>query len=91
MFPMHCNLPQLAGDPILEVTEVRPSLESAKKSRGARSEYSGEMVTTHSSERLILRAVLRQMSPVVIRSPSPQMPLHEFHDMFRTILDGTPI
>src|SRR6266436_8480367 len=46
------------------------------------------MVKTPSFKRLILRAVLRQVSPVVIRlvSVSDQMPLHEFHDVFRTIL-----
>src|SRR5258708_32684809 len=40
------------------------------------------------AKRLILRAVLRQVSPMVIRlvSVSDQMPLHEFHDVFRTIL-----
>jgi hypothetical protein len=46
------------------------------------------MVKTVSFKRLILRAVLRQVSPMVIRmvSVSDQMPLHEFHDVFRTIL-----
>ena len=46
------------------------------------------MVKTASFKRLILRAVLRQVSPVVIRqvSVADQMPLHEFHDVFRTIL-----
>jgi hypothetical protein len=46
------------------------------------------MVTTASFKRLILRAVLRQVSPMVIRlvSVSDQMPLPEFHDMFRIIL-----
>ena len=46
------------------------------------------MVKTPSFKRLILRAVLRQVSPMVIRlvSVSDQMPLHEFHDVFRTIL-----
>jgi hypothetical protein len=44
------------------------------------------MVKTPSFKRLILRAVLRQVSPMVIRlvSVSDQMPLHEFHDVFRT-------
>ena len=39
-------------------------------------------------KRLVLRAVLRQVSPVIICmvSVSDQMPLHEFHDVFRTIL-----
>src|SRR6266481_3533698 len=46
------------------------------------------MVKTASLKRLILRAVLRQVSPMVIRlvSVADQMPLHEFHDVFRTIL-----
>src|SRR5208282_4393948 len=46
------------------------------------------MVKTPSFKRLILRVVLRQVSPMVIRlvSVSDQMPLHEFHDVFRTIL-----
>ena len=46
------------------------------------------MVKTPSFKRLILRAVLRQVSPMVIRlvSVSDQMPLHEFHSVFRTIL-----
>jgi hypothetical protein len=46
------------------------------------------MAKTVSFKRLILRAVLRQVSPMVIRlvSVSDQMPLHEFHDVFRTIL-----
>ena len=46
------------------------------------------MVKTPSFKRLILRAVLRQVSPMVIRlvSVADQMPLHEFHDVFRTIL-----
>ena len=46
------------------------------------------MVKTPSFKRLILRAVLRQVSPMVIRlvSVSDEMPLNEFHDVFRTIL-----
>ena|SRR5208282_5419714 len=46
------------------------------------------MVKTASFKRLILRAVLRQVSPMVIRlvSVADQMPPHEFHDVFRTIL-----
>ena|SRR5271165_7111364 len=46
------------------------------------------MVKTASFKRLILRAVLRQVSPMVIRlvSVADQMPLHQFHDVFRTIL-----
>src|SRR5580692_408784 len=46
------------------------------------------MVKTPSFKRLILRAVLRQVSPMVIRlvSVADQMPLHQFHDVFRTIL-----
>ena len=49
---------------------------------------SGEMVKTASFKRLILRAVLRQVSPMVIRlvSVSDHMPFLEFHDVFRTIL-----
>jgi hypothetical protein len=46
------------------------------------------MVKTVSFKRLILPAVLGQVSPMVIRlvSVSDQMPLHEFHDVFRIIL-----
>ncbi len=46
------------------------------------------MLKTASFKRLILRAVLRQVSPMVIRlvSVCDHMPLHEFHDVFRTIL-----
>ena len=46
------------------------------------------MVKTVCFKRLILRAVLRQVSPMVIRlvSVSDHMPLLEFHDVFRTIL-----
>ena len=46
------------------------------------------MAATVSFKRLILRAVLRQVSPMVIRliSVSDQLQLLEFHDMFRTIL-----
>jgi hypothetical protein len=46
------------------------------------------MVKTPSFKRLILRAVLRQVSPMVIRlvSVSDQMRPREFHDVFRTIL-----
>ena len=46
------------------------------------------MAKTVCFKRLILRAVLRQVSPMVIRlfSVSDQMPLLEFHDVFRTIL-----
>src|SRR6266481_767720 len=46
------------------------------------------MAKTVSFKRLILRAVLRQVSPMVIRlvSVSDHMPLPEFHDVFRTIL-----
>jgi hypothetical protein len=46
------------------------------------------MVKTPSFKRLILRAVLRQVSPMVIRlvSVSDHMPLPEFHDVFRIIL-----
>ena len=46
------------------------------------------MVKTPSFKRLILRAVLRQVSPMVIRlvSVSDHMPLPEFHDVFRMIL-----
>src|SRR5271167_960313 len=45
------------------------------------------MVKTPSFKRLILRAVLRQVSPTVIRlvSVSDQMPLHEFHDSRRFV------
>jgi hypothetical protein len=43
---------------------------------------------TLSSKRLILRAVLRQVNPMVIRliSVSDQLQLPDFHDIFRTIL-----
>jgi hypothetical protein len=46
------------------------------------------MVKTPSFKRLILRAVLRQVSPMVIRlvSVSDHMPLPEFHEVFRIIL-----
>jgi len=46
------------------------------------------MAKTVCFKRLILRAVLRQVSPMVIRlvSVSDHMPLLEFHDVFRTIL-----
>ena len=46
------------------------------------------MVKTPSFKRLILRAVLRQVSPMIIRlvSVSDHMPLPEFHDVFRMIL-----
>lgn len=46
------------------------------------------MVDTTSFKRLILRAVLRQVSPMVIRliSVSDQMRVPEFHDVFRAIL-----
>src|ERR1700719_4411696 len=46
------------------------------------------MLKTASFKRLILRAVLRQVSPMVIRlvSVSDHMPLPELHDVFRTIL-----
>src|ERR1044072_4851553 len=46
------------------------------------------MYKTTSCKRLILRAVLRQVSPMVIRliSVSDQMELPEFHDIFRAIL-----
>ena len=46
------------------------------------------MAKTPSFKRLILRAVLRQVSPMVIRlvSVSDHMPLPEFHDVFRMIL-----
>ena len=46
------------------------------------------MAKTVSFKRLILRAVLRQVSPMVIRlvSVCDHMPLPEFHDVFRIIL-----
>ena len=46
------------------------------------------MVKTPSFKRVIMRAVLRQVSPMVIRlvSVSDQMLLDEFHDVLRTIL-----
>ena len=46
------------------------------------------MVKTPSFKRLILRAVLRQVSPMVIRliSVSDHVPLPELHDVFRAIL-----
>src|SRR3954453_694972 len=49
------------------------------------------MADTVSSKRLILRAVLRQVSPMVIRliSVSDQLELPAFHDIFRAILGWT--
>src|ERR1700676_1623328 len=49
------------------------------------------MLKTASFKRLILRAVLRQVSPMVIRlvSVCDHMPLPEFHDVFRIILGGS--
>jgi hypothetical protein len=46
------------------------------------------MAKTVYFKRLILRAVLRQVSPMIIRlvSVSDHMPLSEFHNVFRTIL-----
>ena len=46
------------------------------------------MVDTKSFKRLILRAALRHVSPMVIRliSVSDRMPLPYFHDAFRAIL-----
>ena len=46
------------------------------------------MADTVSFKRLILRAVLRQVSPMVIRliSVSDQLQLADFHDIFRAIL-----
>ena len=46
------------------------------------------MADTLSFKRLILRAVLRQVSPMVIRlvAVSDQLQLPEFHDIFRAIL-----
>src|SRR4051794_32525582 len=49
------------------------------------------MADTVSSKRLILRAVLRQVSPMVIRliSLSDQLEVPAFHDIFRAILGWT--
>jgi hypothetical protein len=46
------------------------------------------MLETNFFKRLILRAVLRQVSPMVIRlvRVSDQMQLPDFHDVFRAIL-----
>jgi hypothetical protein len=46
------------------------------------------MAKTVSFKRLILRAVLRRVSPMVIRlvSVSDHTPLREFHDVFRIVL-----
>ena len=46
------------------------------------------MVDTKSFKRLILRAALRHVSPMVIRliSVSDHVPLPELHDVFRAIL-----
>src|SRR5271157_1389519 len=46
------------------------------------------MIEKTSFKRLILRAVLRQVSPMVIRlvSVSDQVDLPEFHEIFRAIL-----
>src|SRR5271165_1834559 len=59
-----------------------------QKVGGRAIEQSVEMVKTASFKRLILRVVLRQVSPMVIRlvSVADQMPLPEFHDVFRIIL-----
>jgi hypothetical protein len=45
------------------------------------------MAKTVSFKRLILRAVLRQVSPMVIRlvSVSDHLPLPEFHDVFHPL------
>jgi hypothetical protein len=63
-------------------------LESAKSRGVGRSSSLERWLKTVSFERLILRAVLRQVSPMVIRlvSVSDHMPLPEFHDVFRIIL-----
>ena len=47
------------------------------------------MADTISFKRLILRAVLRHVSPMVIRliSVSDQMQLPDFHDVLRAVLD----
>jgi hypothetical protein len=57
------------------------------------SEYSGRMAETISFNRLILRVVLRQVSPMVIRvvSVSDQMKLPEFHESFAPFSGGTAI
>jgi hypothetical protein len=49
------------------------------------------MAGTTPFKRLILRAVLRHVSPMAIRlvSVSDQMPLPEFDDLFRAILGWT--
>src|SRR3954447_11570480 len=49
------------------------------------------MADTLCVKRLILRAVLRQVSPMVIRlvSVSDQLQLPEFHNIFRAILGWT--
>lgn len=49
------------------------------------------MADTTPFNRLILRAVLRHVSPMVIRlvSVSDRMPLTEFHDLFRAVLGWT--
>ena len=46
------------------------------------------MAETLSFKRLILRAVLRHVSPMIIRliSVSDHMQLPDFHDVFRAIL-----
>jgi hypothetical protein len=46
------------------------------------------MVDTISFKRLILRTVLRHVSPMIIRliSVSDHMQLPEFHDVFRAVL-----
>ena len=47
------------------------------------------MVESSSSKRLTLRAVLRDVNPMVIRivENSDQLRLPELHDIFRTILN----
>jgi hypothetical protein len=49
------------------------------------------MADTMPFKRLILRAVLRHVSPIVIRliSVSDHLPIDEFHDVFRAILGWT--
>src|SRR5665213_1058639 len=67
------------------------SLESVKKSGvgwGRQGAYSGTMIDQTSFKRLILRATLRHVSPMVIRlvSVSDQVDLPEFNDIFCAIL-----
>jgi hypothetical protein len=65
---------------------------SAPQSRGLGVCLGWGMVKSNPFKRLILRAVLRDVNPMVIRlvSVSDQLRLPEFHDIFRSILSWGP-